>query len=699
MPFLWKDFLTRRQVWLWIALAFGLWIAMFWNFFAGTNPLTSDALSYFEHTMLFAKTLTQGHFPLWSQQWAHGAPNQFFLQRIGCYNPVYEWAILFKALGASDIFAYLLMHALYYFLGMIGFFLLLKRIYSDDVAAFTGMIVLFFSALGTRMFDSYMLIIVNPLIWFFFFLVAFTQERKVHFFLGIIVTLMILETTYIPFFVLTILVGFVLVFPLVYAAQLGDILRGYRDFACQHKKIVIVGALLLMMASVPSGMLFQKMKEGSMALPGRHVTSALPGQDDALKVDAPARLSWAIPEDILFSSYFWEFHRFRLSLLYIPFFAWIMVCLGAVCGLNRRIIFYLLFGGLFFILGSPFVLPLYDFLFKHVFYFKYFRNLHFFLWFLLLPLFAVLLAEFMHQVFQMRQDPRFKKTGFGALVIVVHGALIGFLLHQGGWAMGTLLTVIGSLVFFMWVALGRAFKPSGLIFAGLLLIVAVEPFQVYRFLVKNTGPVVQTGPSISRPAAPATVSGGNIYYGSAWFNFLNERLDAQTIGKYFRYRFVVYDDVAVFDEKAVNLGLLVNLFRNEVDIALVAPGKLPRPNIRPESLMKHAQGFGDSGEGLKVLNETPNTIRIKTSFPVEKFLVYNDSYDKDWQVYVNGRRATLYRANVAFKGVWLNAGENVVEFRYGPFVLTAFHVLLLAMLNVFFYAIGWLWWQDSRRPV
>ena len=60
-----------------------------------------------------------------------------------------------------------------------------------------------------------------------------------------------------------------------------------------------------------------------------------------------------------------------------------------------------------------------------------------------------------------------------------------------------------------------------------------------------------------------------------------------------------------------------------------------------------------------------NSLKLKTQFDTDKFLVYNDAYNSQWQVFIDGKRQELFRANIAFKGMWVPAGEHVVYLRYG----------------------------------
>ena len=116
-------------------------------------------------------------------------PNDFFLRRIGAFNPFYLFILFLNAMGIPYTLSYLWFLAAYYWSGMVAFYLLAMRIYHDRFIAYAGYLMLLFSALGTRLFDSYMMLVTVPLIWFFYFLVAFTQTPRKHFFLGMALVL------------------------------------------------------------------------------------------------------------------------------------------------------------------------------------------------------------------------------------------------------------------------------------------------------------------------------------------------------------------------------------------------------------------------------------------------------------------------------------------------------------------------------
>ena len=150
----------------WISFAFMIWIFTFRGFLSSKFELTSDALSYYDHTRFFIENLRHGIYPLWDPFWFNGAPNDFFLRRIGAFNPLYLIILLLKSVGIPYTLSYLWFLAAYYWSGMIAFYLLAMRIYQNRFLAYTGYLILLFSALGTRLFDSYMMLVTVPLIWF-----------------------------------------------------------------------------------------------------------------------------------------------------------------------------------------------------------------------------------------------------------------------------------------------------------------------------------------------------------------------------------------------------------------------------------------------------------------------------------------------------------------------------------------------------
>lgn len=97
-----------------------------------------------------------------------------------------------------------------------------------------------------------------------------------------------------------------------------------------------------------------------------------------------------------------------------------------------------------------------------------------------------------------------------------------------------------------------------------------------------------------------------------------------------------------------------------------------------------------SGQVKKILY-SPNKVRLLTEQNGEGFLVLLDTYFPGWKVEVDGKSASIYRANYFYRGVKLNAGHHVVEFSYTPeglkTGLTISILTLVALLAglIFFY--------------
>ena len=67
---------------------------------------------------------------------------------------------------------------------------------------------------------------------------------------------------------------------------------------------------------------------------------------------------------------------------------------------------------------------------------------------------------------------------------------------------------------------------------------------------------------------------------------------------------------------------------------------------------------------IDVLLYTPHEIRLRVSAPSAGYVLINDQYDPDWQVDVNGRPATLLRADYLLRAVAVGPGVSTIKLRY-----------------------------------
>jgi hypothetical protein len=62
----------------------------------------------------------------------------------------------------------------------------------------------------------------------------------------------------------------------------------------------------------------------------------------------------------------------------------------------------------------------------------------------------------------------------------------------------------------------------------------------------------------------------------------------------------------------------------------------------------------------------PNHVTVLASTTTDGFLFLSESHDAGWRAYVDGVQTEVYRADYAFRAVYLTAGQHEVEFVYTP---------------------------------
>jgi hypothetical protein len=141
-------------------------------------------------------------------------------------------------------------------------------------------------------------------------------------------------------------------------------------------------------------------------------------------------------------------------------------------------------------------------------------------------------------------------------------------------------------------------------------------------------------------------------------------MDRNRVRDYVKYKFLAYDKVDQMSDDGYSLERMEGALADKANVAFVSePLEISR--ISDPVVPQHPQIFDQGSDQLNVEDFGLNYIKLRTNFPKEKFFVYNDSYHPGWRVYVDGKRNKLYRANMAFKGIWLEPGPHHVVFRYG----------------------------------
>ncbi len=156
------------------------------------------------------------------------------------------------------------------------------------------------------------------------------------------------------------------------------------------------------------------------------------------------------------------------------------------------------------------------------------------------------------------------------------------------------------------------------------------------------------------------------YYGfpTKWISDILKNVPEEVFKEFVRHKFILYDRVEPLKSMPQGNDLPRYLNLNEEKAFVLDPKGTLRPKTKSSQV--GPQAISKDSEEFKVLRFNVNTLTLKTNYPDDHFLVYTDAYHPFWRVKINNKSAPLYRAQYAFKGIWLPKGENRVVFNYAP---------------------------------
>ena len=101
---------------------------------------------------------------------------------------------------------------------------------------------------------------------------------------------------------------------------------------------------------------------------------------------------------------------------------------------------------------------------------------------------------------------------------------------------------------------------------------------------------------------------------------------------------------------------------------------------------------GNSIYTAELLEESDNKIVINVKTPEAGVLVSKERYNTDWSVTVNGEKKELLNANLLFRGVYVDAGDNNIVFEFTPTMKYLYSTIicwiifiLISVLNIVLY--------------
>jgi len=159
---------------------------------------------------------------------------------------------------------------------------------------------------------------------------------------------------------------------------------------------------------------------------------------------------------------------------------------------------------------------------------------------------------------------------------------------------------------------------------------------------------------------------------------------------YFPRAFIVHQAKTINDDAQILEMLTSSAFDPESQIIIEEP---PPAELPGKTLSPPAQFANDQ---VQIVQYQPQQVSIQAELAEDGFLFLSDTYYPGWQAFVNGEESKIYRANYAFRAIYLPKGKHLVQFVYTPagfelgLAITATGlVLVLAVLVV--------GWQLPRR--
>ena len=642
-------------------IPFALWIICFRHFFSGHLALEADAISYANHIGFYIDNLARGVYPLWDPSWYGGAPNDFFLRRIGDVNPLLVLLVGLKWLGVSNATSYLMFLAAYYFLGAWGFYLIARRLLGEGFYAFIAYTLFIFSSWGCEVFYNYIIIIFVPIAWFFYFLIEFAHHPKKGTFVGICFCLGLIVTTYIPFFFLTILGIFVFLYLIFYHKELSAFLQSTLAFIQKHALLALLCAVFLLSSCIPALLFYKESKSGEFVLPNRHS-----GADaaSALAVSLDNVMSGDIISHGYFDRIFDDHAHLDLGDIYIPYL-FFLILVTTIAARVDRLIFFLLFNILALsLITITSAAGVHHFLFQHILFFKFIRNIYYFFWLAMLPM-GILLAVASLRSLLTAIEISSKKKQWAIYLLACHLIFVLFLLGHKGILWGAWASVFFSAVYFMFFCL--AGKKLGFWMGSVLILLAIviQSVQVYGLQAREIYKIQHVRDEFPKGDIPDPKVKMSLYYVAHWFALLVDYLDPEVLGDYVKHEFILYDNVVPYTDNPGLIKAFQTVIASNTNVAFLSKAESKAEDWKSNTTSDHQADLdGVSSGELSLVSRDANTLLLRTHLFARRFLVINDNYNTHWHAFINGQETGLFRANIAFKGLWVPAGDSRLLLRF-----------------------------------
>lgn len=643
-----------------------LWGFLYKDFFIGKSYISEDTFAVYAVVKYFLSNLSSGVFAHWNPyiHWGMGHVCQ-----VGEFNPIWLLVLLFNTLGVDFYYAFLWTIIMYMFFGVFGVYKLLRFFIKDSFLCYLGFLFFLFSGFTMSIFTQITIVLIFvPSVWFFYFLCQFAKSPKSSSMLWMVFMLMLIMTTYIPFYFLTVFLVFISFYVLLFPKEFLRFFGIFTNFMIQRPWISCFALLGLVCAVGISFSNWLFLKKDFVVLARSTIVNF-----DMVK-GSGILISEILRDHSIFSV---MIHGFNIPMLqysrdiftldniafdaqrifYLPFVCHILILLGIFNRISKRI---LLVSGVCFVLfmiAIANLTPLYEFLFRHLIFFKMFRNI-----FLLIPYIAF---------FYIFWSLVVSEDSWEKLKIVLGKRLVFI----------KIIIIITAIIQPYFVLSDHARKFN-----------LMEPSDIIKQSIKE--PLKTSGFSFIREISNKEGLKPNDVYRKYNWHIIAQKDTDSFISKQYGYPTVwsnqissMYDQHIEFADYVRHKFILFNTIYNK-DL------NFNNASDYEQWFMAQPKGEMISGndQGIRITRFNANQLHFTTSLIQEKFLVYNDSYHPFWKAYINDKPTVIKRSQFAFKGIMLPKGEAKVRFEFIPFggvwiyggVLGVFYIFFLISLYVKF---------------
>ncbi len=662
--------------------------------------------------------LSQGEYPLWDPFHFWGCPEDYPILNYGQLNPFLYLALLLYKLGCPFPTAFFIYSVIYYGFAVLGFYLLAKLILQNTLLAFWAYLAMLFSSLGIGWYmQPNILLSLAPIFWFFYFFLQLINTQDKKYIWGLILMVSLILTTYVPTYFILTLIAFLLACALFCFPQLKPATGRLWEALTQNKRTVALGLLTVAIALIPRLIWYFSIQDDQYVFNVRSYT----GAENTAAVGLKGANLGGLAMEYTFPELFSDLDIGTVQFYYVSIFIYLVILMSLWNTATTRLKILLFMFFFIFIYALADVTPVHKLLFYLIPTAKYARN-YFFMGPLLAGLLTIFAMGHLKQLGDLRPQNARDKLRWLIYLTVIHGLALSYLVAEDFVITSSYAAVILSFSAFVALWTGRGTKAANkrfivLITAALL----VQPLEVnYHFSRRDFSP---DAPQPARYDAPAfsytrpkadepflrhgfqdifekdmrDLSGyaGSYYLGVKWSYFLNQRVKQEKFSNYTQYKFFLFDNVVYTNDPSLDINYLEKSLSEHRNLAFVSFP--PAEHVLDKKAPVKAQAIEQDSPEFRVIAFRLNSIRLMTDLKEPKFLVYNDSYHTSWKATLNGQAAPLYRANFAFKGLWLPAGHNTVELRYGPAWLPWVYISVIVYFLIFSAAVVAIFIRRRRR--